>query len=204
MKYYFRTALVGDSKEITNLHYDSGVMGMLRYLRPHILEAYFYKEIITDHQFDNYVAVNEDNQIIAFMSIKNLKSISNIPRVKMQFKLFAYLAARIFQHPDLILLFINYLRSYFFIEFRYMLINRSIKHEIQILIVSQKNQKNGVGKSMLSNYFRLRGASVEIIVQTQNLESIKFYEKLYFRKIKRFRLINKCLWVYELKNQPVQ
>ena len=118
MKYYFRTALVGDSKEITNLHYDSGVMGMLRYLRPHILEAYFYKEIITDHQFDNYVAVNEDNQIIAFMSIKNLKSISNIPRVKMQFKLFAYLAARIFQHPDLILLFINYLRSYFFIEFR--------------------------------------------------------------------------------------
>jgi ribosomal protein S18 acetylase RimI-like enzyme len=204
MKYYFRTALVGDSKEITNLHYDSGVMGMLRYLHPHILEAYFYKEIITDHQFDNYVAVNEDNQIIAFMSIKNLKSINNIHGIKMQLKLFAYLAARIFQHPDLILLFINYLRSYFFIEFRYMLINRSIKHEIQILIVSQKNQKNGVGKSMLSNYFRLRGASAEMIVQTQNLESIKFYEKLYFRKIKRFRLINKCLWVYELKNQPVQ
>jgi ribosomal protein S18 acetylase RimI-like enzyme len=200
MTYYIRTALVGDSKEITYLHYDSGVMGMLRYLSPPILEAYFYKEIITDHNFDNYVAVNEDNQIIAFMSIKNFKSIDNFSGTKNQLKLFAYLAVRIFRHPDLILLFINYLRSFLFIEFKYLLINRSTKHEIQILIVSQKNQKNGVGKNMLSNYFRSRSARAEIIVQTQNLESIKFYEKLGFRKIKRFRSINKYLWVYELKN----
>jgi RimJ/RimL family protein N-acetyltransferase len=200
----FRAALVSDIKAITYLHYDSGVKGMLRFLKPKILETHFYKAIMTNPQFYNYVAIDEQNQIIAFMSIRDRKSANKFYGTKAQLNLFFHLVARVFYHPGLILLFINYIRSFFFIEFRYLPTNRNISHEIQILIVSQSNQKKGIGKDLLSNYLKLLGDATDIIVQTQNVESIKFYEKFGFRRIKSFRLINKSLWIYKLRNYPVQ
>ena len=196
MKIEVRKANLRDCEKITELHYDSEVVGLLSKLPAKLLENFFYINILSDPKYVNWVAVNEQGEILGFLSLCYLDVKPMPKRTRWILRAnYTILIASIFD-ISLVGQVVNYFRGLKYINGRVKR-NPKLKFEIQILIVGLKHQGNGVGSKLMLECEDMLGKEVTAVVKTQNLHALKFYNTFKFQLIRQLKCFNSVLYLCE-------
>jgi N-acetylglutamate synthase-like GNAT family acetyltransferase len=186
-----RQAKKSDIPALIALHGSSGVTGILTYLSPEHLGKFYYEPLVSSNKFQTQVALNDLQEVIGVISISDLTC--ELPRTpkKLFFGVIRRLFLQSFVHRNLWILSINFLRMAR-LSRNFVLKKDCTFYELQLLLVSREMQSTGIGEILI---YSIPTNVKNLVVQTQSVRAVKFYEKFGFSVVQRVGFSNHKLWL---------
>lgn len=186
-----------DLGHLVELHYSSGVLGLLGKLSPNLLQSFFYSPLLYAGQAKCFVAENTiDRRIVGVIVASDLRRPALISSFWTKFQVALRLISQAIKSPDILLRFLNYiLASRFLSSYKVM----SGGTEVELLLVDKSFQSSGVGSSLMDYFLTTCSRKSTVLVQTQNVSALDFYGKFGFRVVWKKSLLGVGLWICERK-----
>jgi ribosomal protein S18 acetylase RimI-like enzyme len=192
-----KSSQVSDAMEVTNLHFSSGVAGILGKLSPKLLCNNFYIPLLTDPKVSSITAFDTNHKIQGFLSFRGEAHMDAFSLPKKNTKLFLEILGLILRNPANIRIIFNVLWT----EKK---TSRKLKAEdlhygeIQILIVGKDSQGMGIGSKLMVDLIQKPNWS-NLIVKTQSEEARHFYSKHGFVQVIESKFFGSRIYVLSLR-----
>jgi ribosomal protein S18 acetylase RimI-like enzyme len=194
-----REANYSDVEKITELHFLSQVSGILGKLTYRSLKEYFYSPLIADQTILSTVEIDESEEIRGFLALRQYANRESFSLPYKNLILVKELLFLIIKSPQSIFLMLNILKT----ERRVFQKIKKLPNdfaEIQILIVRKNAQGNGIGSELIERVIK-ETKETKIIVKTQSIKAVEFYEKHGFVESMRSNVANSTIFVLEYRGE---
>ncbi len=187
-----RIASKSDEAKIAQLHFSSGVQGLLSKLSIKTLRHNFYSPILTDVKNVCFVA-EEDTRIIGFLFYRNDVCRTKFDLPVRNFRLIFDLAKAVCKNPMILIIAFNVIRTER--KTLKLLKKRTISTgELQVLVVDRAFQNRGIGKELILTLSKIDDVK-RIVVKTQSDKAKGFYRDIGFVSLLDSRFLSSKIYV---------
>ena len=190
-----RPAELQDIDILVDLHYSSGVLGLLSKLTPRQLSAFYYGPLLVSQNSHCFVAESaEGGQILGVIAYSKNGNSDLVDSPLVRFQVGSRILTKSLRFPDLFLRVFHYMAATRFLN-NYK--NSYDFHEIDLLLVDRVAQSSGVGSILMNFFLNSAEPKGRIVVQTQNIAALEFYSRFGFNTLWKKSFLGVGLWICE-------